>query len=185
MKSYSVCILHEGHFECSSFRFLPPSLCHSIDVPYGLFLSCQVWKNIKWFWRGPTAWWCLCADCHRDRWGEDGRCANRWSRPRQLACPRLPIGELYIREPPPELAESCQAWKFNRVWSLHISVHTYIYIIFELISISIYLYVYIHIYIQFCFYVQTHVNLSTKPCDFGFCFALGFFKGTSEGMQSV
>ena len=70
-------------------------------------------------------------------------------------------------------------------YGLYTFLYIHIYIIFELISISIYLYIYIHIYIQFCFYVQTHVNLSTKPCDFGFCFALGFFKGTSEGMQSV
>ena len=47
MKSYSVCILCEGSFACSSCRFLPPTPCHShsIDVPYGLFFSCHVWKT--------------------------------------------------------------------------------------------------------------------------------------------
>ena len=33
----------------------------------------------------------------------DGRCPNRFSRP-CFQCPRLPMGELYVREPAPELA---------------------------------------------------------------------------------
>ena len=149
MKSYSVCILHEGHFECSSFRFLPPSLCHSIDVPYGLFLSCQVWKNIKWFWRGPTAWWCLCADCHRDRWGEDGRCANRWSRPRQLACPRLPIGELYIREPRQSLRNRARLG--NSIgYGLYTFLYIHIYNIWTYIYIHIYIYTYLYPVLFLC-----------------------------------
>lgn len=36
--------------------------------------------------------------------GTDGRTTNRYSLPRAPACPRLPVGELFIREPPPELA---------------------------------------------------------------------------------
>ncbi|CAL1146142.1 unnamed protein product, partial [Cladocopium goreaui] len=36
-------------------------------------------------------------------WGTDGRTTNRHCVPRSEPCPRLPVGELFVREPPPEV----------------------------------------------------------------------------------
>ena len=77
------------------FLFFGPSL-------FGA--SLQEWEHIKWRQHGGLRYWNLCLECHRHVWGTDGRTSNRYCRPRCLPCPRLPAGELFVREPPPELA---------------------------------------------------------------------------------
>ena len=74
---------------------------------FGPSLSCaslQEWEHIKWRQHGGLRYWNLCLECHRHVWGTDGRTSNRYCRPRCLPCPRLPAGELFVREPPPEVA---------------------------------------------------------------------------------
>ena len=66
--------------------------------------SLQEWEHIKWRQHGGLRYWNLCLECHRHVLGTDGRTSNRYCRPRCLPCPRLPAGELFVREPLPELA---------------------------------------------------------------------------------
>ena len=54
-------------------------------------------------------YWTYCLPCHKQKWGEDGRCSNRFCRPRvggvQEVAQRNPAGIFYLTEPPPERAE--------------------------------------------------------------------------------
>lgn len=53
---------------------------------------------------GALKYWNLCLECHHKAFGVDGRTRNRWCAPPFSPCPRLPVGELFVRQPPPELA---------------------------------------------------------------------------------
>ena len=43
----------------------------SIDSPLRLYVDCsgaEEWRNLKWFQKGPTRFWCLCVECHYGLW---------------------------------------------------------------------------------------------------------------------
>ena len=63
---------------------------------------CQEDENFTWRRHGASRHWLLCLDCHGKTFCSEGRARNRWSVPRYSPCPRVPVGELYVREPPPE-----------------------------------------------------------------------------------
>jgi hypothetical protein len=60
----------------------------------------QAWAEfpgVKWSWVGERAFWRLCLQCHKQQWGDDGRCHNRYCVPCSgVFCPRLPVGELFV-----------------------------------------------------------------------------------------
>ena len=81
----------------------------------------------KWQRNGRLKYWNLCLGCHCAPWETDGRTCNRFCTPRVQLCPCLPVGELFVREPPPELVACFATLRFEErlqvEWIFRSDVH--------------------------------------------------------------